>query len=140
VWSGWRDSTIDVDVHGDPEGLFRDVQALKEQLGLSIEFVRPEDFVPALSGSADRHVFIEKIGHVSFYHHDPYAQVFSKVSRGFQHDLDDARHFVTSGMVDPERLCDLVHAIPDRDYARYPALSRSSVESAVDRFVEASRG
>lgn len=140
VWSGWRDSTIDVDLHGEPEDLFRDVQGLKERLSLSIEFVRPEDFVPALGGSADRHVFIETIGQVSFYHHDPYAQVFSKVVRGFQHDLDDARHFVTSGMVDPERLGDLVHAIPAKSYGKYPALSRASVEAAVDAFVEASRG
>lgn len=139
VWSGWRESTIDVDLHGEPEELFRDVQGLKERLGLSVEFVRPEDFVPALGGSADRHVFIEKIGQVSFYHHDPYAQVFSKVVRGFQHDLDDARHFVTTGMVDPERLRELVHAIPDPGYAKYPALSRSSVESAVDDFVDATR-
>jgi hypothetical protein len=139
VWSGWRDSTADVDLHGEPEDLFRDIQGIKEVLGLNVEFLQPEDFVPALAGSADRHVFIEKIGQVCFFHHDPYAQVFSKLVRGFGRDLDDARHFVTSGMVDPERLGDLVHGIPDASYVKYPALSRSSVEGAVDAFVEENR-
>jgi hypothetical protein len=134
VWVGWRASTIDVDLHGEPEALFRDIQQIKESLQLNVEFVRPEDFVPALAGTDDRHVFIEKIGSVSFYHHDPYAQVFSKVVRGFDHDLSDAERFVTGGMVDADRLQALVHQIPDPDYARYPALSRDSVVAAVDAF------
>jgi hypothetical protein len=40
-----------------------------------------------------RHVFIETIGAISFYHYDPYAQILSKIVRGFQRDLDDAQHF-----------------------------------------------
>jgi hypothetical protein len=135
VWAGWRPSTVDVDLHGEPERLFRDVQEIKERVGVNIEFVRPEDFVPGLSGTEDRHVFIDKVGGVSFYHHDPYAQVFSKVVRGFGRDLKDAESFVTSGMVDPLRLRDLVHAIPRRAYARYPALAPDAVVSAVDAFV-----
>ena len=98
--------------------------------------MRPEDFVPALQGVEDRHVFIEKVGAVSFYHHDPYAQAFSKIVRGFQRDLQDAESFVVSRMVDPLRLRDLVHAVPPEAYARYPAPSRDSVVAAVDAFVE----
>lgn len=140
VWSGWRPSTVDVDLHGEPERLFRDVQELKERLSVNIEFVRPEDFVPALSGTEDRHVFIEKIEGVSFYHHDPYAQAFSKIVRGFDRDLRDAGDFVASGMVDPHRLRELVHAIPSESYARYPALSLDGVVAAVDDFVSGAPG
>jgi hypothetical protein len=135
VWSGWRASTVDVDLHGDPDQLFRNIQDIKERLDVNVEFARPEDFVPALGGSDDRHVFVEKIGDVSFYHHDPYAQVFSKVVRGFDRDLSDAESFVASGMVDPDRLRALVEAIPPAAYARYPALTREAVAAAVAAFV-----
>ena len=135
VWFGWRRSTVDVDLHGEPESLFADIQRLKERLKLNIEFVRPEDFVPALAGTEDRHVFIERIGQVSFYHHDPYAQIFSKIVRGFDRDLQDAERFVSSGLVDVDRLRTLVHEIPARAYAKYPALSQDAVLEAVDGFL-----
>lgn len=135
VWAGWRPSTVDVDLHGEPEELFRKVQEIKERLDVNIEFVQPEQFVPAIAGTEGRHVFIEKVGAVSFYHHDPYAQAFSKIVRGFERDLRDAESFVASGMVDPLRLRELVHAIPAAAYARYPALSRDGVVGAVDAFV-----
>jgi len=135
VLEGWRKSTIDADLYSDHDAIFRDIQGLKERLDLNVEFVRPEDFVPALTGTADRHVFIETIGKVSFYHYDPYAQVLSKVVRGFDRDLEDAGHFVASGMVEPERFRSLVGAIPNAAYAKYPALSAEGVLAAVDEFV-----
>lgn len=54
VWSGWRASTLDVDLHGEPVRLFRDIQEIKERLDLNVEFARPEDFVPPLRGTEDR--------------------------------------------------------------------------------------
>lgn len=135
VWEGWRESTVDIDLHGEPEQLFRDIQRIKERLALNVEFARPEDFVPELMGTEDRSVFLEKIGTVSFHHHDPYAQVFSKVVRGFDRDLKDAESFVASGLVDATRLRDLVHRIPVEAYDKYPALSRDAVLDAVDAFV-----
>ena len=140
VWLGWRPSTVDVDLHGHPDDLFRDIEHVKERLRLNVEFARPEDFVPALAGSEDRHVHIETIGAVSFYHHDPYAQAFAKVVRGFGRDLLDAEHFVSSGMVDIDRLRELVHGIPRGAYAKYPVLSRDAVLAAVDRFAKRVHG
>jgi hypothetical protein len=136
VWAGWRHSSVDVDLHGEPEGLFRDIQRIKERLRINIEFARPEDFVPALSRSEDRHAFIETIGAVSFFHHDPYAQAFSKIVRGFDRDVADTEHFVSSGMVDPVRLTELVDGISERAWAKYPALSREAVRAAVEDFVK----
>jgi len=141
VWSGWRASTIDVDLHGEPERLFAGIQDIKERLGMNVEFARPEDFVPPLAGSDDRHVFIEEIGSISFYHHDPYAQAFSKIVRGFDRDLKDVSSMIGNGMVDARRLRDLVHGVPFEAYAKYPALSPLAVMAAVDAFVdEALRG
>jgi len=135
VYLGWRRSSIDVDLFSEHEGVFRDIQGIKERLDMNIEFARPEDFVPPLQGTADRHVFIDTVGSITFYHYDPYAQLLSKVVRGFQRDLDDAREFVRSGMVDPKRFRSLVAAIPGSDYAKYPSLSRGGVEKAVEIFL-----
>jgi hypothetical protein len=135
VYAGWRRSSIDVDLFSEQQDVFRDIQGIKERLNMNIEFARPEDFVPPLEGTPDRHVFLDTVGSVSFYHYDPYAQLLSKVVRGFQRDLDDAQAFVRSGMVDPERFRSLVAAIPEAAYARYPSLSRSGVEGAVEAFL-----
>jgi hypothetical protein len=135
VLLGWRASTIDADLYSDREEVFRDIQSIKERLQLNVEFVRPEDFVPALAGTEERHVFIETIGRVSYYHYDPYAQLLSKVVRGFRQDLLDAEKFLSSGMVDPERFRSLVHQISESAYSRYPALSRQAVLDAVDDYL-----
>jgi hypothetical protein len=135
VLEGWRESSIDADLYAKQDDIFRDVQAIKERLALNIEFARPEDFVPPLQGSDHRHVFVDTIGRVSFYHYDPYAQLLSKVVRGFARDLADAKAFVASGMVDADRFGALVRGIPSSAYAKYPRLSAAAVRAAVDDFV-----
>ena len=135
VLEGWRESSIDVDLYAKQDDIFRDVQAIKERLRLNIELVRPEDFVPPLEGSEDRHVLIETVGRVSFYHYDPYAQLLSKIVRGFARDLTDATALVTSGMVNPDRFRKLVKDIPESVYSKYPRLSPQAVQSAVDDFL-----
>lgn len=135
VTLGWRSSSIDVDLFSEQPEVFRDIQAIKERLEMNIEFARPEDFVPPLDGTSERHVHITTIGRVSFLHYDPYAQLLSKVVRGFERDDRDGRHFVTSGLVDRKTFRSLVSAIPDSAYARYPQLSRAGVERAVDDFL-----
>jgi hypothetical protein len=135
VWAGWRASSIDAGLFSEQEEAFHDIQGIKERLNVNVEFARPEHFVPALRGSRNRHVFIETIGRVSFYHYDPYAQVLSKIVRGFQRDVDDAIHFLRSGMVDGGELRTLAEGIPESAYSRYPNLSRSAVLEAVLEFL-----
>lgn len=139
VLEGWRESSVDADLHGSSDDIFRDVQAIKERLHLNIELVRPEHFVPPLAGSADRHVFIETVGRVSFYHYDPCAQLLSKIVRGFERDLEDARSFISSGMVDADQFRQLVHAIPDSAWSKYPRHSPQAVRRAVDEFLSGLR-
>ncbi|MGE3840463.1 MAG: hypothetical protein AB7I50_02630 [Vicinamibacterales bacterium] len=135
VDAGFRESTIDADLYSDTEAVFREIQTVKERLGLNIEFARPEDFVPPLEGSDGRHVFIRTVDRVTFYHYDPYAQLLSKVVRGFTRDLDDARMFVQSGMVEPGRFRRLVEEIPTAAYAKYPAITPEAVLEAVHGFL-----
>ena len=132
---GWRSSTIDADLHASDDRLFTHVQQIKDRLRVNVELARPEDFVPPLLGSEDRHIFIETIGQVSFFHYDPYAQLFSKVVRGFRQDLEDAVRFLDDELVETERFRTLVHGIPDESYSRYPNLSRTTVEDVVQDFL-----
>ena len=135
VLQGWRESSVDADLYAAQDDIFSDVQAIKERLRLNIELVRPEDFIPPLEGSSERHVFIETVGRVSFYHYDPYSQLFSKVARGFERDLADARNFIASGMVEAERFRTLVRSIPDAAWSKYPRYSPAAVRKAVDDFL-----
>ena len=140
VLEGWRESSIDADLYATQDDIFRDVQAIKERLRLNIELVRPEDFVPPLAGSEGRHVFIETVGRVTFYHYDPYVQLLSKVVRGFARDLTDAKALVTSGMVQPDRFRQLVEDIPESVYSKYPRLSPQAVRAAVEDFLSGLSG
>ena len=90
---GWRDSTIDVDIRLDPEppGIFQAIAKLKQKLNINIELASPQDFLPPLPGWRDRSVFISKQGNISFYHYDFTAQALSKLSRGFDRDLNDVQ-------------------------------------------------
>ena len=139
VLFGWRSSTLDADLYSDQQEVFRNIQQIKKRLNLNIKFVRPEDFVPPLEGSDRRHLFVEIVRNVSFFHYDPCAQLFSKIVRGFRQDLEDARKFLSSGLVDPVRFRSLVEGIPETAYARYPALSRPAVMKAVDDFLSKTR-
>ena len=135
VLSGWRPTSIDADLFAPDESVFRDIQGIKERLNVNVEFARPEHFVPALHDSESRHVFIETLDRVSYYHYDPYAQVLSKIVRGFERDVDDARQFIRAGMVDAEKLRDLVQRIPESAYAKYPNLSQDALRHAVEDFI-----
>lgn len=135
VLAGWRASTIDADLYAEDDEVFRDVQGIKERLRLNIEFARPEHFVPTLAGSGDRHLFIDRVEDIDFYNYDPYAQLLSKIVRGFRMDLLDAEQFLKSGMVDAGLFLELVRQIPESAYAKYPNLSRASVLGAVEHFL-----
>lgn len=135
VYVGWRPSSVDADLFSEEEEVFARIQEIKERLKINVEFARPEQFVPPLPGTENRHVFLERIGAVDFFHYDPYAQVLAKVVRGFARDMDDAEHFVREGMVDPEVLRELVASVPEDAYSRYPALSAAAITGAVRGFL-----
>jgi len=135
VLAGWREASIDADLFSEQKAVFRDIQEIKEHLNLNVEFVRPEYFVPPLPDTESRHVLLEQMGSVHYYHYDPYSQLLSKVVRGFTRDLADARAFVRCGMVDVERFRVLVAAIQPSAFARYPNLSPGGVRQAVEEFL-----
>ena len=56
--------------------------------------------------------------------------------RGFRRDLQDARRFIDTGLVDPARFRALVETIPDSAFAKYPALSPQPIRDAVSAFLD----
>ena len=61
--------------------------------------------------------------------------MLAKVVRGFERDLEDARQFVQSGMVDTQKLRELVAKVPDSSYSKYPNLAPQAVVQAVAQFL-----
>jgi hypothetical protein len=133
VLSGWRASTIDVDLKLVPErdALLKVIPRLKERLHLNVELASPMDFIPVPAGWEERSPFIERIERLSFHHFDLYAQALAKVERGHALDLADVREMVSRGLVHPERAVEYFARIEPELY-RYPAVDPPAFRRAVD--------
>jgi hypothetical protein len=135
VLHGWRGSTIDVDVRlvPDDDRLYRELPRLKESLHINIELASPSDFIPEVPGWQDRSLFIERRGHVDFYHYDPYSQALAKLERGHAQDEADVREMLARRLVEPRQLLELFGRIEPLLY-RFPAVDPTSFRVAVERF------
>lgn len=133
VLSGWRESTIDIDMVAIPEvdALLRSLPELKESLHINIELASPAHFVPELPGWESRSLFIGQEQKVSFYHYDLYSQALSKIERGHAQDVKDVQDIFASGNVDRETLRKLFKQIESQLY-RYPAIDPKSLRKAVE--------
>ena len=134
---GFREGTIDIDIAGDMDELFSYIPKIKERLQINIEMAKPTDFVPSLPGEENRHITIGTFGKVTFMHFDPYAQVFSKIVRGHETDIADAKALVAAKLVEAKKLCEMVKKLPDDHFARYPRLNQPAIEAAVESFSKA---
>jgi hypothetical protein len=135
VLKGWRDSTVDIDLKSVPDlGKVYDVIAkLKEELHLNIETASPDHFMPALPGWEERSEWIDTVGEVKFYNYDIYAQILSKIARGFDQDLSDARKMMVSK--NPDILLELYSAIQP-EMVRYPAIDDKELLKKVTLFLD----
>jgi hypothetical protein len=137
VIEGWRASTVDVDVRFEPEDdrLLRELPALKEDLGISMELVSPPDFIPELPGWRERSPFLFRDGEVEVHHFDLYSQALAKIERGFAQDLEDVHQMIAQGLVEPERLRGYYEEIEPELY-RYPAIDPVALRSKVAHALE----
>lgn len=133
---GFREGTIDIDMAGDLDEIFSAIPKLKIDLNINIELAKPTDFVPGLPGENERHVYIGSFGPATFYHFDPYGQVFSKIVRAHGTDIQDAKDLAHRELADPTKISEMVKKLPDREFHRYPRLNRESVERAVADFAK----
>jgi hypothetical protein len=133
---GWRSSTVDIDIRLDPEppGIFQAIAKIKHELNINIELASPQDFLPPLPGWRDRSIFIGKRGQISFYHYDFTAQALSKLSRGFDRDLNDVQAMYEQKLFSLEDLRDSFEAIAP-ELIRFPALNPDVLRSRVETFI-----
>jgi len=136
VLHGWRTTTIDVDLHLEPQSdeVLRAIPALKEALEINVELASPADFIPELPGWRDRSPFVDQLGRLTVRHYDPYAQALAKLERGHALDITDVRELLARGLIDRDRARELF-AIIEPELYRYPAVDprafRRRVEAAL---------
>lgn len=138
VLSGWRASTIDIDLKLVPEDdlLLRAIPDLKESLQVNVELAAPIDFIPVPDGWEDRSRFVAQEGSLSFYDFDLTAQALSKIERGHAQDLTDVREMIQRGLVEPATLRATFAGIEPQLY-RYPAIDPASFRRALDEMLTA---
>lgn len=137
---GWRSSTVDIDIRLDPEppGIFQALAKLKQQLDINIELASPQDFLPPLPGWRSRSIFIGRQGEISFYHYDFTSQAISKLSRGYNRDIDDVQAMYEQKLFSLEELRDCYNAI-EPELIRYPSLNPDILKSSIEEFIERSQ-
>lgn len=133
VLTGWRDSTIDVDVLFEPEQdeVLRALPRLKDELQVNVELASPADFIPLPAGWRDRSPFAAREGRLTFRHFDPYSQALAKLERGHSQDVADVRALLDRGLVEREQLLARFVEIEPQLY-RFPALDPADFRRSVE--------
>lgn len=133
VLSGWRASTVDIDLIAVPDSgaLMRAIPALKESLAVNIEFASPAHFIPVPAGWEERSPFVFRHGRASFHHFDLVAQALAKLERRHARDRTDVREMVARGLVDAASVRAQFEAIEPELY-RFPAIDPPTFRRAVD--------
>lgn len=135
VLTGWRGSTIDIDLKLEPDSdrLLRAIVELKERLEINVELAAPDQFIPELSGWRERSPWISREGSLDFHHYDYCAQALAKIERGHAQDRGDVSEILARGLVSVDELRrrfaeiePLLHRFPAID----PASFRRGVEDA----------
>lgn len=86
------------------------VRGLADEMHLEIEAVSIEEFVPLPEGSEQRHRWLGRFGEVSVYVYDPYTIALSKLSRGFESDLQDVLFLLRQQIINLDSLTSYVEA------------------------------
>jgi hypothetical protein len=134
VLFGWRPATIAVDLVMQPEDetLLQAIVGLKGSLQINVEMASPADIIPVPEGWEDRGMFIARIGRVTFYHFDQYAQALARVERGHRQDLEDVAEMVRRGLIVPARALEYF-ARMEPQLHRFPAIHAPAFRQAVEQ-------
>lgn len=129
---GWRRTTVDIDLHFDPEpaGVFEAIPGLKRDLGVNVKLAAPFHFVPVPAGWADRSPAVGQFGRLEVHHFDFIGQALAKLARGFARDLEDVQAMLARGFITP---AGLRHAFEEVQplLVRYPALDAAALARRV---------
>jgi hypothetical protein len=140
VLHGWRESTIDIDVHlsGDEDAILRELPRLKEELRVNVELAAPAQFVPVPPDWAERSPFVVREGTIDVFHYDYLSQALAKAERGHRQDVADVHQMLDRGLVEPDALLDASRTAAGQLY-RYPAVDPAAFLRAVEAAVARAR-
>ena len=99
--------TLDIDYVGDDlkkDALQRIMEEVAGEMGLDVEAVPIERFIPVPDNKSERSVSVGKFGKIDVYIFDPYSIALSKTDRGFDTDLDDIVFLIRRGFVEFKKL------------------------------------
>ncbi len=134
VLTGWRQSTIDIDLKIIPDdAIFEAIPRLKKELQINLEIASPDHFIPPLPEWEERSPFIGQEGKISFFHFDFYSQALAKIERGFAQDLEDVDAMIRAELISSGHALDLFDAI-ESELIRYPAIDPKGFRDAVEKF------
>ncbi len=95
--------TLDLDYVGDDlhkNDLQQTIDALAEEMQVTVEAVPFGDFVPVPADAQARHHFVGRFGALDVYVFDLYSIAVSKIDRGFDTDIADVAFLVQSNLID----------------------------------------
>lgn len=105
--------TLDIDYTASSEQLADMSESIATKLGLELEAVPIEEFVPVPDGVETRHRQIDVLGNLTVCVYDPYTIALSKIARGFETDLEDVLFLLQKEYILIEQLTDYVEqALP----------------------------
>ena len=78
---------------------------------IDVEEVRLEEFIPLPPGAWERRQPIGRFGQIEVYLFDPYSIALSKITRGFESDLEDVVFLLGEGLIDFAELEDHFEAV-----------------------------
>ena len=137
-------TTVDIDytLEMEPEaiGQFQEVLAeLAAEMRLDVDEVPIAEFVPLPPYARERHRLVGRYGNLDVYIFDLYSIALSKISRGFEADLEDVLFLLQEDLIDFEELEGHFHTIlpeaPKADIV--PSEFREYFEEIRRRFAQA---
>ena len=90
--------------------LLTTIEALADEMGLELEEVPLEEFIPLPEDAHTRHQWIGKFGSLNIYVYDPYSIAVSKLSRGLKSDLQDVIFLLREKMINLNELAKHIKA------------------------------
>jgi len=137
VLSGWRDTTLDIDLRPEPDSdeLLRALVDLKRDLDIAVELASPLDFLPDLAGWRERSPWVSSHGPVHARHLDFRLQALAKVERGLRTDLADVEAMLERGLVTSDGLRAGFAEMSERMF-RFPAVDLDGFERRLGRALD----
>lgn len=104
--------TVDIDytVETMATSLVAEINSLADEMHLELEAVPIEEFIPLPDGSAERHQWVGQFRELQVYVYDPYSIALSKLSRGFEADLQDVLFLLRQQIINLAELARYVEA------------------------------